>query len=209
MQPATRSTPNASDSPSRQALVAPLLGPHGERAPRRRAAVMVPARGFEPRSRGPKPRVLPLNEAGLAEARGIEPRRSFPRLRLSKPTHCHSGTLPGGRGWTRTNARAIYSRGDFPEISPVAEGEGLEPPRPFSHHGFRDRLALLCDPPVVRAAGFEPAPERILRARPLPIGLRTVGATGRIRTDTDQFLRLAPLPLGYSRKRLPTTPGAA
>lgn len=140
----------------------------------------------------------PGYDCGMAEATGIEPVRSTPRLRLSKPTYYHSSTLP----WRRvrdSNPHGFWpSRFSGPISTPlrpsVVGKVGFEPTR----EGFTDPAHSPDVLPLVRAVGFEPTPKLVLRQRPLPIGLRTVGTTGRIRTDTDQFLRLVPLPLGYS-----------
>jgi hypothetical protein len=50
-------------------------------------------------------------------------------------------------------------------------------------------------PPVVRAAGLEPAREPGLSRPPLPIGLRAHGAGGRIRTDKHGGLSSADKPI--------------
>src|SRR5690606_27434300 len=66
-------------------LVFSHLHPH-------RKAPLVPARGFEPRFQGPKPRVLPLDEAGTS----ANPRRvGRALLRLCRYSTIRSQTFTG------------------------------------------------------------------------------------------------------------------
>ena len=62
-------------------------------------------------------------------------------------------------------------------------------------------------PPVVRAAGLEPAREPGLSRPPLPIGLRALGAGGRIRTDKHGGLSSADKPILVRRHNLVARPG--
>ena len=62
-------------------------------------------------------------------------------------------------------------------------------------------------PPVVRAAGLEPAREPGLSRPPLPIGLRAHGAGGRIRTDKHGGLSSADKPILVRRHNLVARPG--
>ena len=62
-------------------------------------------------------------------------------------------------------------------------------------------------PPVVRAAGLEPAREPGLSRPPLPIGLRAHGAGGRIRTDNHGGLSSADKPILVRRHNLVARPG--
>ncbi len=84
----------------------------------------------------------------------------------------------GGEGGIRTPAAGFTGRSRFSKPAPYQARSPL--------HG------------LVGPAGIEPAPERFLRALPLPVGLRTRdGAESGTRTRTCQALDLVPLPLGY------------
>lgn len=90
--------------------------------------------------------------------------------------------MDGGEGENRTRA-AVRDRGP--------PGSSRAPYR-LGH--------LSVSSSMVAPAGFEPAPERILRPLPLPIGRRrrvNRGAESGTRTRTGQALNLLPLPLGY------------
>jgi hypothetical protein len=86
----------------------------------------------------------------------------------------------------------------------LAGGQGFEPCR--NGFGVR-RSSCRVMPPVVRAAGLEPAREPGLSRPPLPIGLRAHGAGGRIRTDKHGGLSSADKPILVRRHNLVARPG--
>ena len=86
----------------------------------------------------------------------------------------------------------------------LAGDQGFEPCR--NGFGVR-RSSSRVMPPVVRAAGLEPAREPGLSRPPLPIGLRARGAGGRIRTDKHGGLSSADKPILVRRHNLVACPG--
>jgi hypothetical protein len=86
----------------------------------------------------------------------------------------------------------------------LAGDQGFEPCR--NGFGVR-RSSCRVMPPVVRAAGLEPAREPGLSRPPLPIGLRAHGAGGRIRTDKHGGLSSADKPILVRRHNLVARPG--
>ena len=80
----------------------------------------------------------------------------------------------------------------------MAEREGIEPPHgfPWPPDSNRAPCQLGHLSAMVGPAGVRTRTVRILRAPPLPIGLRTHGAEGGIRTRSLQTLDLVPLPIG-------------
>jgi hypothetical protein len=86
----------------------------------------------------------------------------------------------------------------------LAGDQGFEPCR--NGFGVR-RSSSRVMPPVVRAAGLEPAREPGLSRPPRPIGLRAHGAGGRIRTDKHGGLSSADKPILVRRHNLVARPG--
>jgi hypothetical protein len=121
-------------------------------------------------------------------------RHCFADLALSLVGGGGNSTLDGPYGLT-----PVFGTGDFsnsstpPHSKNLERRRGIEPRTPRLQLGRSPhRRQPGC---MVRLAGFEPAPVRLLRSLPLQVGLQALsGRLGRIRTDTGHGLSVLPLP---------------
>ena len=101
---------------------------------------MVGDQGLEPRSAGPKPAVLPLDQSPMAEGEGIEP-----------PSLLQPAVFETASSTNRTPSLLID----------IVVGAGIEPTSP----GLEPDVLTLNDPTVVPWAGIEPAPRCVSSSR--------------------------------------------